>query len=300
MKPAPFRYEAPQSLPVALALLEQHGRAARVLSGGQSLLPALNFRSIQVEVLVDINRLAELAFVRLAPAGSLRIGGLTRQRALEFDPLVEQYAPLMHQAVPYIAHPAIRNRGTIGGSLAYADPAAEQPAVNLALGSRFRAASARGSRWIAAEDFFRGFSWTALEPDEILVEIEIPAMDIHSGWGFSETARRHGDRVMMGAAVTVSLDEDGKCCRARLAYMNAGDRSLLAKQAAGVLVGNRLTAEVMRAAGEAACQEIDPPGDIDTPPAYQRFLAYELTLQALAQAAERAQASFTENERSSR
>lgn len=300
MKPAPFRYEAPNTLPAALALLAQHGHAARVLSGGQSLLPALNFRSIQVDVLVDINRLTELAFVRLTPEGSLLIGGLMRQRALEFDPLVERYAPLMHQAVPFIAHPAIRNRGTIGGSLAYADPAAEQPAVNLALGARFRATSARGSRWIAAEDFFRGFSWTALEADEILAEIEIPGMEAHSGWGFSETARRHGDRVMMGAAVMLSLDEDGKCRQARLAYMNAGDRTLLAQQAARVLVGNRLTAEVMRAAAEAARQEIDPPGDIDTPPAYQRFLAYELTLQALAQAAQRAQASFPEKERSTR
>ncbi len=292
MKPAPFRYEAPNNFPAALELLAQHGRAARVLSGGQSLLPALNFRSLQVEVLVDINRLAELAFVRLAPEGSLRIGGLTRQRALEFNPLIEHHAPLMHQAVPFIAHPAIRNRGTIGGSLAYADPAAEQPAVNLALGARFRAASTRGSRWIAAEDFFRGFSWTALEPDEILVEIEIPARAAHSGWGFSETARRHGDRAMMGAAAVVNLDDNGNCVSARLAYMNAADRPLLARQAAGVLVGNRLNEEAIHAAAEAARNEIDPPGEIDTPPAYQRFLAYELTLQALGQAADRA-----ENER---
>jgi CO/xanthine dehydrogenase FAD-binding subunit len=294
MKPAPFRYEAPETLAAALELLAQHGRAARILSGGQSLLPALNFRSIQVELLVDINRLAELAFVRRTAEGSLRIGGLTRQRALEFDPLVEQYAPLMHQAVPFIAHPAIRNRGTIGGSLAYADPAAEQPAVNLALGSRFRAASARGSRWIAAEDFFRGFSWTALEPDEVLVEIEIPARVAHSGWGFSEAARRHGDRAMMGVAVAIVLDENGTCARARLAYMNAGERPLLARQAASLLAGNRLSEESMRAAAEAARVEIDPPGDIDTPPAYQRFLAFELTRQALGQAAERAATSLNE------
>ena len=292
MKPAPFRYEAPDTLSAALELLARHGRAARVLSGGQSLLPALNFRSIQVELLVDINRLAELAFVRLSAEGSLRIGGLTRQRELEFNPLVARHAPLMHQAVPFIAHPAIRNRGTIGGSLAYADPAAEQPAVNLALDARFRAASTRGSRWIAAEDFFRGFSWTALEADEILAEIEIPARAARNGWGFSETARRHGDRAMMGVAAVVNLDENGNCTSARLAYMNAGDRPLLARQAAGGLAGNRLGQEVMRAAAEAARQEIDPPGDIDTPPAYQRFLAYELTLQALSQAAERA-----ENER---
>ena len=298
MKPAPFRYESPNTLPAALDLLAQHGRAARVLSGGQSLLPALNFRSIQIEMVVDINRLTELAFVRLASDGSLRIGGLTRQRELEFNPLIEKHAPLMHQAVPYIAHPAIRNRGTIGGSLAYADPAAEQPAVNLALGARFRAASARGSRWIAAEEFFRGFSWTALEPDEILVEIDIPARDTYSGWGFSEAARRHGDRAMMGVAAAVSLDENGSCTSARLAYMNAGERSLLARRAAGLLVGRRLTVEAIQAAAEAAREEIDPPGDIDTPPAYQRFLAYELTLQALGQAAERAAASLIEDERS--
>ena len=298
MKPAPFRYEAPDTLSAALELLAQHGRAARVLSGGQSLLPALNFRSIQVDLLVDINRLSELAFIRLATDGSLRIGGLTRQRELEFNPLVEKQAPLMHQAVPYIAHPAIRNRGTIGGSLAYADPASEQPAVTLALAARFRAASTRGSRWIQADDFFRGFSWTALEPDEILVEIELPARAARSGWGFCEASRRHGDRAMMGVAAAVDLDENGICASARLAYMNAGARSLLAPRAAGLLVRNRLSGEVIRAAAAVARQEIDPPGDIDTPPEYQRFLAYELTLQALGQAAERAAASLVADERS--
>jgi aerobic carbon-monoxide dehydrogenase medium subunit len=288
MKPAPFRYAAPGSLQEALELLHQNGRSARVLAGGQSLIPALNFRSVQVDLLVDINRLDELDFIQVTPNGGLRLGGLTRQRRLEFDPLVERHVPLMHQAVPFIAHPAIRNRGTLGGSLAYADPAAEQPAVNLACGANFRVESVRGSYWIPAVDFFRGFGRTALQPDEILVEIEIPPLAPRTGWGFAETARRQGDRVMMGVATLAELDEDGICRWARLVYLNAGDTPMLARQAAELLVGQPLTPEVMRAAAITASQEeIDPLGDIDTPPGYQRFLAHELTLQALSQAAAR-------------
>ena len=287
MKPAPFRYVAPTTLDEALELLFQNGRSARVLAGGQSLIPMLNFRSVQLDLLVDINRLSELDFVREGPGGGLRIGGLTRQRRLEFDPLVAMRAPLMHQAVPYVAHPVIRNRGTLGGSLAYADPAAEQPAVNLALGARFRAVNQRGSRWIAAEDFFRGFSRTALRPDELLVEVEIPPMAERTGWGFCETARRQGDRVMMGVAALVTLDEAGDCRQARLVYMNAGDTPMLAPAAVDLLRGNPLTPEAMHAAALTASQEeIDPAGDIDTPAGYQRFLAHELTLRALRQAQE--------------
>jgi aerobic carbon-monoxide dehydrogenase medium subunit len=288
MKPAPFRYAAPDTLDEVLELLAQNGRSARLLAGGQSLIPMLNFRSIQLELLIDINRLTSLDFILPASGGGLRVGGLTRQRRLEFDPLIAERAPLIHQAVPFIAHPAIRNRGTLGGSLAYADPAAEQPALNLALGSRLRATSQRGSRWIPAEEFFRGFSRTALRSDEILTEIEIPPLPERTGWGFFETARRQGDRAMAGVAALVNLDEAGLCRRARLVYMNAGDTPLLARSAAALLLGNPLTPEAMRAAAVTASQEeIDPAGDIDTPPGYQRFLAHELTLQALAQAAQR-------------
>jgi aerobic carbon-monoxide dehydrogenase medium subunit len=289
MKPAPFRYTAPDTIQETLEILAQYGRSARILAGGQSLVPMLNFRSVQLELLVDINRLSGLDFIQPVGTGGLRIGGLTRQRRLEFDPLVQELAPLMHQAVPYIAHPAIRNRGTLGGSLAYADPAAEQPAIHLALGARMLAASRRGERWIGAAEFFRGFSRTALQPDELLVEVEIPPMPERSGWGFFETARRQGDRVMMGVAALVTLDENGVCQSARLVYMNAGDTPILARQAAELLSGSRLTPEAMRAAAVTASQEeIDPAGDIDTPPGYQRFLAHELTLRALTQAAGRA------------
>jgi carbon-monoxide dehydrogenase medium subunit len=181
MKPAPFRYVAAESLAAALALKVEHGDAARFLAGGQSLVPAMNFRLAQPAVVVDINPLRALDYVRAAGAGGLRIGALTRNRTLERDALVAAHQPLVREAVPHVAHPQIRNRGTLGGNLAHADPASELPAVMLALDARVRAQSARGERWIAAREFFRGVFTTALRPDELLAEIELPALPARAG-----------------------------------------------------------------------------------------------------------------------
>src|SRR3972149_1751426 len=168
MKPAPFRYVAAESIESALALKAEHGDDARFLAGGQSLIPAMNFRLAQPAVVVDINPLGELDFVRAAGAGGLRIGALTRHRTLERDALVAQRQPLVREAVPHVAHPQIRNRGTLGGNLAHADPASELPALMLALSARLRAQSARGERWIEAREFFRGVFTPALRADELL------------------------------------------------------------------------------------------------------------------------------------
>ena len=224
MKPAPFRYFAPRSLAEALALVAEHGYDGKVIAGGQSLVPTMNFRLAQPAVLVDLNRVQELFYLYREPDGGLRIGAMTRQRTVERSDLVAQRAPLLHATMPHIAHAQIRNRGTIGGSLAHADPSAELPAVMVALGARFRLARAqRGERWVAAADFYQGLFTTALEPDELLVEIETPPMPAASGWSIQEIARRPGDYAIVGVAATVQLDAAGRCSAARLVYLSVGE-----------------------------------------------------------------------------
>lgn len=288
MKPAAFEYFAPQSLDAALALLAQHGGDAKPLAGGQSLIPAMNFRVAQPAILVDLNRLDELDYVRQADGGELRIGAMTRQRRLERELLVARAAPLLHETIPYIAHPQIRNRGTIGGSLAHADPAAELPVIAMALDARLRLQSASGERWVAAGEFFQGLFTTALTPEELLVEIALPAMPPRTGWSFIEFARRHGDYALMGVAARVTLDEAGQCRQARLVYLNAGDGPVDARQAAESLRGRTLSTEAIDAAADlAADNEIDPTGNVHASAEYQRHLANVLTRRALKQAAER-------------
>ena len=240
MKPAPFAYVAPRSLAEALELLAHHGDAAKVLAGGQSLLPVLNFRLAQPAVLVDVNRVPELDFLTATADGGLAMGALTRQSRLEREPLVAERAPLLAEAVHHIAHPQIRSRGTVGGSLAHADPAAELPALSLALGARLRLVREAGERWVDAADFYTGLFSTALEPDELLAEVVWPALPPGSGWAFEEEARRHGDYAMVGVAAVVTLDAGGVCSDARLVYLSVADGPFPATAAAAVLVGQRL------------------------------------------------------------
>ena len=290
MKPAPFEYVLPDSLESALAIMAQHGADAKPLAGGQSLMPAMNFRVAQSSLLVDLNGLTDLDYVRQSDKGELRIGAMTRQRRLERDPLVANWSPLLSEAMPHVAHPQIRNRGTLGGSLAHADPAAELPVVAIALGARLRAKSATGQRWIPAEEFFKGLFTTALTPEELLVEVALPALPPRTGWSFMEFARRHGDYALMGVAAWVSLDENGVCWQARLVYLNAGDGPVDARQAAQLLQGHMPSAEPVEAAADMASEnEIVPTGNVHASAAYQRHLARVLTRRALKQAFERAQ-----------
>ena len=290
MKPAPFDYLSPGSLQEVLEILHEYGKDASLLAGGQSLIAALNFRSVQPVAVVDLNKLPELAYIKKGKEGEIHIGAMTRQRTLELDKTIKEALPLMHEAVPYVAHVAIRTRGTIGGSLAYADPAGEQPTINIALNARFKAVSTRGERWIAAKDFFLHTNHNALKGDEALVEIVIPAMQPGTGWGFAEIARRNGDRVMMGVASVVKLDENGVCQEAKLVYQNAASTPVVAKQAAQVLVGQQANQELFtEAALLASREEIDPPTDIHATAAYRRNLARELTERTLETAFIRAQ-----------
>ena len=288
MKPAPFEYYVPDSLEQALDLLREHGDTAKLLAGGQSLVPTMNFRVVQPEVLIDLNQVSELKYIRDDNA-ALHIGAMTRERELEFDPVIARKAPLLTEAMPHVAHPQIRNRGTLGGSLANADPAAELPVIMLALGARLRVRNPDGERWVEARNFFVGMFTTDLASAEMLVEIELPSTPPRTGWSFMEVAPRAGDYALMGVAALVTLDENRRCQRARLVYLNAGDGPVEAKEAEDVLEGKVLDAESIEEAAELASQkEINPFGNIHTSPEFQRHLAQVLTRRTLNQALERA------------
>jgi carbon-monoxide dehydrogenase medium subunit len=288
MKPAPFEYHAPTTLEEALQLKGEHGDDARILAGGQSLVPAMNFRVVQPALLIDLNRIVALGYIREEDEGFL-IGAMTRERHLEFNESIARRIPLLHEAAPNIAHPQIRNRGTIGGSIVNADPAAELPVLMLALSARLKAVNASGERWIDAEDFFIGMFTTALEPDEILVEIEIPWMSRRTGWSFLEVAPRAGDYAIMGIAALVTLDDAGVCDSAKLVYLNAGDGPVDAKEAARLLAGQGPNDTLINSVAEIASQqEITPFGNIHASAEYQRHLANVLTKKALKIAIQRA------------
>ena len=286
MKPAPFAYHAPHTLDEALALLAAHGDA-KPLAGGQSLIPAMNFRLARPAALVDLGGVAELRYVR-AEGGVLAVGAMTRHAELERSDAVARLAPLVAEAMPHVAHPQIRNRGTVGGSLAHADPAAELPAVMVASEARLLLRGRAGERWIPAEQFFVGLFATALAPGELLVAIELPAPPPRTGWAFEEVARRHGDYALVGVAASVTLDAAGRCARARIVLLSVGDGPTLAVHAAQALQGREPTDAAVRAAGDAAAHEdIDPPSDIHASAAYRRQLAGVLTRRALTRAAAR-------------
>ncbi len=287
MKPAPFEYHRPATVEEALDLLARHGYDAKLLAGGQSLVPAMNFRLAQPAVLVDLNRVEELDYLREEP-GLLRVGAMTRQRAAERSEAVARGAPLLAGTLPWVAHPQIRNRGTVGGSVAHADPAAEIPAVMLALDARFLLRGPGGERTVRAEEFFTGLFGTSLEPDEILVEVEIPAPAPGSGWAFDEVSRRHGDYALAGAAAVVTLDGAGRCTDARVVLLSVGGGPVLAAGAAAALVGEAPSEEAVRAAADAVGREIDPPADIHASAAYRRRLAEVLVRRVLPRAFERA------------
>jgi len=289
MKPAPFKYYAPTTTEEALARLAEHGYDAKVLAGGQSLIPTMNFRLAQPSVLVDLNRIDDLFYIRPDANGGVLVGAMTRESQVEHDPLIAGRAPLIYEAMPHIAHVQIRNRGTFGGCMAHADPAAELPAVSLALNARFRVRSQSGDRWVPANEFFIGFFTTALEPDELLVEVAVPPMPPRSGWSFQEVARRHGDYALVGVATTVTLDGRGQCDEARLVFLSVGDGPVEAHRAAGILKGQAPTPEAIQAASEAAAgADVDPSSDIHASADYRRHLVKVLAQRSLTQAFERA------------
>jgi carbon-monoxide dehydrogenase medium subunit len=289
MKPAPFRYVAARTVEQALQLKAEFGDEARFLAGGQSLVPTMNFRLTQPAILIDLNPLAELAGVKTGTGDRISIGALTRYRHLERDPATARTLPLIHEALPHIAHPQIRNRGTIGGNLAHADPASEMPAIVVALGGRLRVQSQKGERWIEAADFFVGALSTALESDEMLMEVELPTAPARSGACFMEVSRRRGDFALIGVAATVRLDDEGRCAEARIGLCNAGEVPVFAAEAGESLAGRAVGTAEIKEAADLVQGAIDPGGSVHASKEFQRHLAGVLTARALATAAQRAE-----------
>jgi len=289
VKPAAFAYHRPAGVDETLELLHAHGSDAKPLAGGQSLIPAMNFRLARPAVLVDLNRVTELDFIRRDDGGAIHCGAMTRQRTLEHHPDVIGGAGLLAETMPHVAHAQIRNRGTLGGSAAHADPAAEIPAVLLALDAQFLLRGREGTRSVSAGQFFTGLFQTALAPGELLVEVVCPPLPPRSGWAFLEIARRHGDYALTGVAAVVTLAERGRCADSRIALLGVGEGPVLAARARKALKGETPTSAVLRDAAQAAAgKDIDPPGDIHASSAYRRQLVGVLTRRALTAAFERA------------
>jgi aerobic carbon-monoxide dehydrogenase medium subunit len=289
LKPAPFQYFAPTTVDEALTLLSAHGYDAKLLAGGQSLIPTMNFRLAQPAILIDLNKIPELAYITPTADGGVRIGAMTRQRTIEKSELIATRAPLLHATMPYIAHVQIRNRGTIGGSLAHADPAAELPVIAVALDAQLKVRSRLGERWVSAQDFYIALFATDLAPDEILMEVALPSVPPRTGWSIQEIARRHGDYAIVGVATTVTLDENGICRDARIVLLSVGEGPTQAHSAMALLHGERPSAELIATvAATCATKDIDPTADIHASVAFRRHLANVLTKRALTEAFQRA------------
>jgi aerobic carbon-monoxide dehydrogenase medium subunit len=289
MKPSRFRYFLARNVDEAVQLLGEQGEEARVLAGGQSLMPLMNMRLARPSALIDLNEINSLAYVHPWDGG-LALGAMTRDADLERAALASERMPLLVEASRHVGHPAIRNRSTIGGSIAHADPAAEIPAVILALDAELEVRSVSGSRIIAAKDFFQGPFQTSLAPGEILTEVRIPGLPSRSGSAFLEFARREGDYALAGVAAVVTLDEDGTIASARLGLCSVGQTPVRPTSAELLLKGKRPERDAWKAAAEAVSASLnEPPSDIHGSADYRRHLAGVMTVRALALAAERAE-----------
>jgi aerobic carbon-monoxide dehydrogenase medium subunit len=286
MKLPQVGYEAPKTVPEAVGLLAEHLDEASVLAGGQSLIPLLALRLARPEVLIDINGIAELSGVS-ATDGWVAIGAMTREYAAEESETVAGTVPLLAAALPLIGHEAIRSRGTIGGSLAHADPAAELPAVARALDAEFVVCGQSGERVVRAAEWFEGYLTTSRRPDELLTEVRFPAAGRGTGVSFQEVARRHGDFAIVGLAASLTLSE-GAISDARLAFAGMSDVPVRAAGAEDLLVGERPSAELFDEAARRATGDIDPPGDLHGSPGYRKKVAAALVRRGLRAAADSA------------
>ena len=288
MKPAPFDYHRAVDVDDAVRALHAADDAGKAIAGGQSLLALMNLRLARPELLVDLNPLRDLDYIEPRPDGGLAIGAMTRQRALERSGLVRERCPIMSEALPLVAHAAIRNRGTIGGSLAHADASAELCSVSLAVDARLRVRGPHGDRDIPAAEFFLGPYTTALAADEVLTEIVIPGGPPRSGSAFAEVSRRRGDFALAGAGAVIGLAEDGTVSHARLAYISLGPSALRAPRAEESLLGSPLGEAAISRAVALIGEDIAPGDDLHASAVFRLRLARVLTARVLRTAAGRA------------
>lgn len=286
MKPAPFVYVAPETVEDAVALLVEHGDAAKVLAGGQSLVPLMNMRLARPRVLVDINRVLALHYLGVED-GVVRIGAITRQRAVERSPEVAARCPLLRDALKHVGHPAIRARGTVAGSLAHADPAAELPAVLVALEGEVTVQGPAGERTVRAPDLFVTYLTTSLDPHELITEVRFPTLPEGAGWSWMEISRRSGDFALAGVGVVLTL-QDGRIADARIALTGVGPTPVRTGGAERLLVGRPPSDRLWEEAAEAVRASVDPEGDVHASAEYRRHVAGVLARRALREAALRA------------
>ncbi len=286
MKPAPFEYAAPETLDEAISLLAEHGDEAKVLAGGQSLVPLLAFRLAAPGILVDLNLVQELSGLGL-DGETLAAGAMTRHRDIETMPGLADRCGMLADAVGLIGHVAIRNRGTVGGSIAHADPAAEWPSLLLGLDGEVEARGSEGTRTIAAGDFFETYFTTTLRPDEVLTRVRLSLPTGRVGSAYLELARRHGDFAIAGAGALLGLDGGGRVGDARVVLIGVADRAVRSAAAEGVLRGEDPSPELFGEAAETIDPEIDPVSDLHGSAGYRRTVAKVLVRRALTRALER-------------
>ena len=287
MIPPVFEYVRPNTIPEAVSLLQLHGDDAKILSGGQSLIPMMKLRLARPAWLIDINAIPDLAYIREAD-GYLQIGGLTREADIEASELIRSKYPIIHETARVIADPQVRNLATIGGNLAHGDPANDHGATMLALEAEVIATGANGQRSIPIQDFFQSIFTTVLEHDEILTEIRVPAPAARSGGAYFKLERKVGDFATAGVAAQVTLDSNGVCTKAGIGLTNVGPTAIKAVEAERFLRGKKLDAENIAGAARQAMEESQPSSDLRGPAEYKKGLVQELTKRALMRAAERA------------
>lgn len=288
MKPAAFEYYAPTSVAEALENLDAVGYDGKVLAGGQSLIPAMNFRMARPAALVDLNGISELFFIKSTPENGLAIGTMTRDSVVEHDPMVKERHPLILQAMIHIAHPQIRHRGTFGGNIAHADPAGQLPGVALALDANLKILKKGSERWVKAETFFIGPFMTALDPTEMLDEILLPPLPKRAGTSYQQVSRQRGSSAQAAVNTVVAVDDRGRCSYARVVLNCVGETVILSKEATRLLVGQEPKRELFQEIGEAVQKEIDPGTDMHATAEYRRHLVKVLITRALTEAFDRA------------
>jgi CO/xanthine dehydrogenase FAD-binding subunit len=289
MKPAPFDYYAPTTVEEALDRLTELGYSGKVLAGGQSLIPAMNFRMARPTALVDLSKVKELSYIKPTADGGLAIGTMTRVSVVEADQFVKDRYPILVKTIKHIAHRQIRNRGTFGGAIAHADPAAQLPAAALLLDANLKILSKSGERWVKATDFFIGPFMTVLEPEEMLAEVVFPPMPMNTGGSYQQVSRQKGGYAQAAVITSVTLDESNKVKEARVALFSVGETALLAKKANEVLAGQVATPELIEeVAAYIAKNECDPGTDIHGTEEYRRNLVHVLVRRSLTEAVQQA------------